>query len=804
MKKVQRFIAAGLAVAMMMPVFTSCRRRGGGAKIESNDPWYNVSSVIVGDEIDSTKFEYASLIYAGLYEDKYVFRLTGQNKLPSGFDYSNDDISPYTVNEVRIYDESGECTQTIDVQAAMSPLTRDGGSCYVRDVIINDDNSYVEVQFTDYENNINQRYRAVLDLSEGTMGPLTEYIQTEDYATRLTASGGSDEGEITFGGYRIRKFWFGGKDTASYVLEVIDPQEMVTEFDLRSLFPQASITDISHIIDIGNNRGVICASCYDGYQFFIIDFTTMTIEQDMGDMTWLSGSASEFAKVQGLGTIVRSNDGLYSVNYENRSLDPLFIYANANVNIFEISRLTPMTVTTDKAVFSGSVYNPMPSADAVTVNTVIYTFTRAESNPNVGKTIISVASVEDYSYALCSAICEFNESSSDYFAELSQKYIAPPEDASADGDGSQDSTATADSQAADLGNQLAIDIMSGTGPDIIINGSQFGMLNDDDYLMDLGEFVSQTCGADAYFTNVFESSKDEEQLFHVPVSFHVRGIITDSMYVDDGQVGFTYDQYADFVSGPCNGNNPINQGRMYFFINSLNCMPDLIYDGNHVTFDSEAFRSLAEFTEANINEVLTVDDEEMPYSDEQPVASVVDIENIASYFNMVKFGSKVFLGIPTYDARGPILIGSDSVAISAQTRCLDACKDFVSILLGDSIQRLYGLQSGVPVNRAAFGSCGSDYISYQNESRDRILAMGYFSESDLMNMFGINPEPMDPSVISDFETFIGGLDGWYYNDGAVNSIIREELPAYFEGQKTLDQVIPILEARVQTLLNERG
>ena len=35
-------------------------------------------------------------------------------------------------------------------------------------------------------------------------------------------------------------------------------------------------------------------------------------------------------------------------------------------------------------------------------------------------------------------------------------------------------------------------------------------------------------------------------------------------------------------------------------------------------------------------------------------------------------------------------------------------------------------------------------------------------------------------------------------------IIDEEMPAYFTGQKSLDEVIKIIENRAQTMLDERG
>jgi hypothetical protein len=40
-------------------------------------------------------------------------------------------------------------------------------------------------------------------------------------------------------------------------------------------------------------------------------------------------------------------------------------------------------------------------------------------------------------------------------------------------------------------------------------------------------------------------------------------------------------------------------------------------------------------------------------------------------------------------------------------------------------------------------------------------------------------------------------------DAAINMILIEEMPAYFAGQKTLEQVIPVMQNRIQKVLDER-
>ena len=343
--------------------------------------------------------------------------------------------------------------------------------------------------------------------------------------------------------------------------------------------------------------------------------------------------------------------------------------------------------------------------------------------------------------------------------------------------------------------------MSGEGPDIIINGATFGMLNDDDYLLDLSEFAAANLGSDAYFTSIFDAARIGDALYQLPLSFSVAGIAVSPDDIEDGQVGFTFDQFQEFVDGPCNGTNPISGGKLSLFITALNCMQDLVIEDGQVNYDNEAFRALAEYVNEYVNEEMSIDDEERyeaAVSSDTP--ALVDISSVTNYYDYLVSVNKVLVGVPSYDGRGPIIYGSDSVAVSANSVSEEGCLEFVSLLMGNEAQEYFGLEGGIPVNRAAFESCGQKLIDKQNAYIQDLLR---FYDPEFLRMYGISSDPLDDAAIAELAATIETLSSWYTNDGAINAIIREEMPAYFEGQKTLDQVIPILEDRVQTVLNER-
>lgn len=793
MRKSTRIIAAGLALTMMVPMLTACKKGRGGEKVASDAPWYNLTVAQINDGLDADNVDYGYNLFVGTHGDNFVFRKSGSYKLPDDFDYENGDRDAYYFTSLDQYDINGNLVTSVDLSNLSGDFS-DYDYTYISKINESGDGYEAIVECSNYTTGANGVFTMYIDIDAGTCSDPVP-IQDDGLISRRIADGGSNEGDLIVGDYRITKIWF-SEDLTSYDLIVTDGSGNSGEVDFRINDPSTSLYNIQGIIDLGNNKCLVIGAVSGGIAaFYELDLNTLNVTKINEDMTWLSTKINNIRSVGGLGTVICDTDGVYSINYANRSIDPLFLYDYANVNAFEVGNFTPVTITENRAIFSGSQYNPFPDASAMT-KTVLYIFDKADSNPNAGEIILDVASINSVSYPLAAAICSFNETNHDYYLRLDTSYQIPPDVLMASGDDSDQQMETASNN---LGNQLAVDIMSGTGPDIIINGSQFGMINSPDYLLDLSEFTAENFGSDAYFTNIFDVNKIEGKLFQIPVSFGVQGIGAPASAVEAGQVGFTYDQYAAFVQGVCNGTDPINKGQLYFFINSINTMTDLMATDGTVNYDNPAFRALAEYTATNVNEVLQSDDSEGGYVDEA-TAFMANIFSIGYYINSIASSDNVLLGTPSYDGRGPAVSYHDSVGISAQTVAPDACKEFVSMLLGDQIQEYYGAQDGIPVNRNAFASAGGRFIEYHNS--DVTSTLTRYSEAEA-RAYGLDVNMLDDSVVSDFASLVDSLNCTYVDDSSINAILREEIPSYLEGQKTLDQIIPVLNDRIQTVINER-
>ena len=792
-KHIKAFTASLLAVSVLMPAVTSCGKTEGTGEIISDDtPWYNITTIELDADIDKNEYEYYEVAYVGEVEGNYLFLAEGMKNL-GGVDYSTVDLNDYITEELQIIDSTGAKTATIDLAAAVKEAGLGDLSVVSSVVQIGDEIRVVADSLTsDYESN--GSYAANIDVASGTVGEFS--LLNNPYSEDLNTEGASLEASMFCNGYMIEPYWIYG-DTPSYVLTLCDEQNNYTMIDLREELPNEDIYDISDIFDVGDNKALVIGTRSSGARVnLILDFTNMSVafasEEEYG---WLSiDSTSRTSEIEGYGRVIADKSGISRVDFDTKSVEKIMDFSECNINYSDALNLTPVDIQGDRIVLTGSIFRMAYSN--YEYESVMVFLDKAESNPNVGKQILNLASITEPSYALCEAICNFNENNTEYYIKIDDRYSMDSYFNNEELEDEGDNRIREDRASASLSSQLSVDLMGGVGPDIIVNAYSFSQLNNPDYLVDLNDYVQENLLPENYYRNIIDSGYIGDSVFQLPVTFDVEGIATDASNVNDGQVGFTFEEYAVFVDQVCNGYDPMNMGKTEFFVAALNSMMDLMVDeeGNF-NFDNEAFRALAQYAHDDVLENL--EDEERGSSSE---ASLVYAGSVADYFENVG-SDKVLLGFPSYDGRGPIVSANDSIAISAQSGGIEGCTQFLDLVMSPEQQILFGAQSGVPVSREAFFEISDRYIEGHNALIETLRS--YIPEAEL-RLYGYNTIPADSEVTEEFNELINNLDGYNASsDGAVNTIIREEIPAYFEDQKTLDEVILVLEDRAQTVVSER-
>ena len=163
----------------------------------------------------------------------------------------------------------------------------------------------------------------------------------------------------------------------------------------------------------------------------------------------------------------------------------------------------------------------------------------------------------------------------------------------------------------------------------------------------------------------------------------------------------------------------------------------------------------------------------------------------------IKNGTDI-LGLPSSDGRGPMFGTKLSVAVSANALNKDACIEFVKMMLTDEIQTEFVLNDNFVLNREALRQGLNDAIKYYNseEGQENIFEYSLGTYVSIRTKFTTED-------IDNLENVILSCSKADSVDAAINMILIEEMPAYFAGQKTLEQVIPVMQNRIQKVLDER-
>ncbi len=557
------------------------------------------------------------------------------------------------------------------------------------------------------------------------------------------------------------------------------------------------------ILPITDNRILVPIDSERETLFYELDLKEGTISSlDAKDYEWL--------KLEAIGTTFTGTDGktyyteyngkgISCIDFENKKIDTFLDFNWCNVDLNTLSQLKMIANDGDSVILAGLVegrFRLTTESAQMGLEYYVVQLTKADKNPHAGKTVLNLYMANEVGYdEVTEAITNFNNVSSDYYIEITDKY-------SKDNTSMREAKSTEEYRLAnlnsdnDMSNQLTMDIISGTGPDIFVNTSDLGVLNNENYLADLSPYFNDL-DSSKYFINIIEASKVDGKLYQIPVCFRIEGIGTKSGYVGASGFGFTLDEYKEFVKGPLNGKDVLGTGQAFYFTKLFNNMSDKFINNGKADFTCPEFSVLASYVKENVQDKKISDDTNE--SSDTLIASHTTCYGTSAYFGeLARFnGDYTIAGIPSYDGRGPQFDAWVSVAVSAQSTDVNACAEFVKILLSDDIQNGFAGQEYLVLNRDAFKEIGLIAVDYYNGTGVRRLASQGYSLTENRIVFSLKD-------IDDLERIIFSCSSMDSEDSAISIILMEEMPAYFLGQKDLDAVINIAQDRVQKVLDERG
>ena len=806
-KLTSKLVAGVLAASIMLVPLTSCKKKGGsdkshsGDKITNDTPWFDSKVIDISPEIDqSKKLQYAYSQLAGT-DDKYIAVYTsGSYEYPTGnIDWETFDYTEYQFETLTVLDRNtGEIVNTLDMESFMKDGEYVNGATYV--------DGKLTINSTTWDDTTYEMMNA-----EHVIDPMTgeeiEYSEIE--------GDGSIYASFKVGDYRVdlSSVWDDATSMSSVQVIVHKPDGTVTPVDIKE--PGKDIYSSSAIFPISENKIMVPADTNNGTNYYEIDLETCELTKAKDEeYNWLNSLSIYNATIGSDGYVYTTTPvGVSKVDMQKKTTEELFNFSWCGVSRNILTNMQIASVEEDSFLLCGSVYHNEGFSNFYSSGEEfkVILFSKADKNPHAGKTILELYASYGYvEETIGDAIMKFNETNGKYFIEVTDRYTVEIGNAYNDINSDDELSAISDKYSADMSNQLAMDIINGDGPDIFMDVSYYGQLNNDNYLADLSPYVKDL-DSDKYFTNVFECSKVDGKLYNIPISFTIEGIQTDAKYAGKSGVGFTTEEYVDFLDTALNGEDIITSGQAHYFTQLFGAMSDQFIKNGKADFTGEDFAALAEYVKDNVRESsLSWDEQDSGYiitydplnMDSEPQTAInSSVYGFYGYFSNINElnGANAILGLPSSDGRGPMLGAYTSVAISAQAYDVDACAEFVKMLLSDEVQEELGKSGSFTLNREVFEEVGHEAVDYFNENPIDGMYYGNGYGMDIPQ----NRVKFTYEQVEDLERTIESCSKMNTQDASINVVLVEEMPAYFSGQKELDEVVKIAQDRVQKVLDER-
>ena len=802
-KNALRIVSVVLAISVALPM-AACKKSGKRKTITNDTPWYNAEQIDVELGVDdSKKIDYLYSQFAGCDDDYLVIFTTGSYYVDyDHIDWNTYNYNDYAINFINVIDrETKETVNSIDLTSLLGENDYANNATYGGGKITLMASSWDPITYDSITKEI------VVDAQDGKILSTTE-LKGDD--------NGSIERTFTFGEYRVdtEYMWSDSGNTYYniYVTGADGDKEKVTLKESG-----VDIYDVPVVISLGDSKVLIPCSTDKNNMYFELDLGTFKAEKvDEKDYEWLE-DIDLYGAISGPDGMIYSTNsvGITKIDIKEKTTETFFNYSWCGVNRGVLSYLSVVDCSEDTITLCGSYYsNEIFTANNYSIGEfMLIELTKADTNPHAGKDILELYTPYGYLDEVTSdAILEFNEDNGKYFIEVTDRY-SQNDYYDYDGDEieSDDDWEKIDLDAtAAMSNDLAMDILNGDGPDILLNTSSYGQLNNDAYLADLSKYVGDL-DSSKYFMNIIDGARTDGKLYQVPVSFSIQGIQTDASYAGASGVGFTTAEYEEFLKDTLNGEDVIPSGQALYFAKLFTNMSDKFFSNGKADFSGPEFEELAEYVRDNVREnaktydELYPDDENYYYGmDEPEIAMYADCYGFNTYFYNVselQGTATAILGLPSTDGRGPMFSPNLSVAVSAQAYDIDACGEFIKILMGDNVQRKLGLSGAFIVNSEIFREIGETAVEYYSgEGRSELG--GYYYGIDGIDDSQSTIVTMD--MVDDLEDVVMSCSSMSSTDASINLIIVEEMPAYFSGQKDLDDVIKIMQDKIQTIINERG
>ena len=385
--------------------------------------------------------------------------------------------------------------------------------------------------------------------------------------------------------------------------------------------------------------------------------------------------------------------------------------------------------------------------------------------------------------------------------------------------------ATSDDYSAGI-TVMNNEISAGKIPDIIYNN---GNLNIDLYarkgmLADFYELIKtdSEVSLDNYCTNVFKAYESNGKLYELVYNYYIDTVIGKrSIFGDETQITWkklneVMNEYPEAASF----RNTIDRETILNWALQYNYGEYVDSDKATCNFNSDSFKSVLEFAsrfpESIDYDSLYNDDgiallQEQQFMNNTALLDTFSITNLSDIRSSVlsQFGEDVTpVGFPNNQGQGSSIKAIGSLAIAERSENKQKAWEFVRQFILPEQQMAKMDESyhyGLPVYKEALNKLVSHMTEkpfyIDSETGEKV----YYDNIVMINNEEVTIEPATKEEADRWMNFILSVDKKADNDTQeMTKIVSEEAAAYFEGQKTVDDVAQIIQSRMSIYLSENA
>jgi len=518
---------------------------------------------------------------------------------------------------------------------------------------------------------------------------------------------------------------------------------------------------------------------------------------NFGDPMEMTSILSTASPVAGADKLFASNTtGIYSFDLDSKEKREVLVWKDTAIEV-SIYSVGQVIVLSEDAIFClGYSYSSTASEVKLAL------LTPQAENPNVGKQIITMAGVGiSDDPAVQKAVYEFNNASTEYRIEV-QDFLDDYDVSTTEGAYS--------AAVSEMNKTVYMEMLSGEGPDIIYgsSGMSFSLYESKGLLVDLYTLMEKdsTFNKEDYLPNIMNLCEKDGHLYKMPTGFLIQGFGGTQSVIGE-RIGWTVDEFNKMVNSLPSGVMPLaNLTQSDLITGSLNESMDSFVDMDTLkaNFDSDEFCQLMNFAKL----YGRVDNGDMEngeiYVDEQTLAKNGElaltycyISDPSSYNQTVTiFGEPVsIVGFPSSTKTGPLCYAGAMFAISSESANPAAAWEFVKTFISADAQKTVSENSEIPVMTTVFEEQIGKALNPEASSA---------TDNGVVVDYTLGSETMSEESAQAYRDLVNNLDTLYTLDQDILAIVLEEVPAYFNDQKTAKEVAGIIQNRAQTLVDERG